>query len=246
MAEKLADLAQRIFRDGGCVISLAGADGDCRRFWEAGPGTGRADAAPAMLAVPEPVRRNEGFIVPSDVCFAALGWDRRLAGVSFTGAWLTAARVLSYDYLLNEVRVKGGAYGVGFKAMRMGGMRFYSYRDPHLDETLERFAQASEWLAGFEPSAEDMEGFVVATVAGLDAPNKPRSLVRKQGLEFFTGCTEETRLRIRSEAAGATLDGIRTVAPMIERIAEERALCVFGNRGILENAKEELDLIELI
>ena len=246
LTEKLADLAQRIFRDGSCIISFAGSEEDCRRFWEANPGTGRADAAPAILSVPDPVRRNEGFIIPSDVCFASLGWDRRLLGEPFSGKWLTASRILSYDYLWNEVRVKGGAYGVGFRSMRMGSMRFYSYRDPHLDETLERFAQASDWLGSFEPSAEDMEGFVVATVAGLDAPNKPRSLIRKQGAEFFGDCTEEKRLRMRSEAASATPDDIRALAPVLGRMADEQAVCVFGSRDILESAKVDLEIIELM
>ncbi len=246
LTEKLADLAQRIFRDSGCLVSFAGSEEDYRRFWDANPGTGRIDAAPAILEIPAPVRRNEGFIIPTDICFAALGWDRRQLDEPFTGAWLTAARILSYDYLWNEVRVKGGAYGVGFRSMRLGNMQFYSYRDPHLDETLERFAQAAEWLGAFEPSAEDMEGFVVATVANLDAPNKPRSLVRKQGLECLTGFTEEKRLRIRREAAGATVEGIHALAPVLSCVADKQAICVFGNRDILSNANVELDLIELI
>ena len=91
-----------------------------------------------------------------------------------------------------------------------------------------------------------MEGFVVATVANLDAPNKPRSLVRKQGLECLTGFTEEKRLRIRREAAGATVEGIHALAPVLSRVADKQAICVFGNRDILSNANVELDLIELI
>ena len=77
-----------------------------------------------------------------------------------------AARALSYDFLWNEVRVKGGAYGAGFGATRTGNLRFYSYRDPHLDETLARFAASAAWLEAFDPKPEAMEGYVVSTVAG--------------------------------------------------------------------------------
>ena len=169
VAEHLTALARRLFVDEGCTVSFAGSDEDFERFWSAGAGTGRPGSPELPLSVPEPVIRNEAFVVPSDVCYAAQGFDRRAIGAPYTGAWQVAARALSYDYLWNEVRVKGGAYGAGFGAARTGNMRFYSYRDPHLDETLARFAESAAWLASFEPRTEEMEGYVVATVAGFDA-----------------------------------------------------------------------------
>ena len=147
VAEHLTALARRLFVDEGCTVSFAGSDEDFERFWSAGAGTGRPGSPELPLSVPEPVIRNEAFVVPSDVCYAAQGFDRRAIGAPYTGAWQVAARALSYDYLWNEVRVKGGAYGAGFGAARTGNMRFYSYRDPHLDETLARFAESAAWLA---------------------------------------------------------------------------------------------------
>ena len=80
------------------------------------PGPSRAAPAPPSACWPcRPVVRNEAFIVPTDVCYAAQGFDRRADGAPYTGAWQVAARALSYDFLWNEVRVKGGAYGAGFR-----------------------------------------------------------------------------------------------------------------------------------
>ena len=58
----------------------------------------------SLLAVPAPVVRNEAFIVPTDVCYAAQGFDRRADGAPYTGAWQVAARALSYDCLLYTSR----------------------------------------------------------------------------------------------------------------------------------------------
>ena len=69
----------------------------------------------------------------SDVTYTACGWDRRLLGEPYGGAWLLASRILSYDFLWTEVRVKGGAYGAGFQTTRSGSSRFYSYRDPRIE-----------------------------------------------------------------------------------------------------------------
>ena len=92
--------------------------------------------------MPEPVNRREAFVVASDVSFTAIGYDRRILGVEHTGSLLLLSRILSYDYLWNEIRVKGGAYGAGFQATRVGSMRFYTYRDPRIDESIERMAAA--------------------------------------------------------------------------------------------------------
>ena len=59
------------------------------------------------LVVPTPCDRHEAFIIPSDICFAASACDPRRLGIDVTGAWAVAANALSYDYLWNEIRVKG-------------------------------------------------------------------------------------------------------------------------------------------
>ena len=134
LSERLSDIAERLFCDDNCTMSFAGSDDDYEAFWKSQPTCGRVGSGEKRLVIPEPTVRNEAFIVPSDVCFASIGWDRRLLGIPYDGSWAVAGRALSLDYLWNEVRVKGGAYGVGFQALDAGNMRFYTYRDPHLDE----------------------------------------------------------------------------------------------------------------
>ncbi len=243
---RLGDLARRLFCDNNCIVSFAGSDDDFDRFWECNPALGRNDAATGLLVVPEPVVAREAFVVPTDVCFAALGWDRRLIGEAHTGAWSVASRALSLDYLWNEVRVKGGAYGVGFKSSLTGSMRFYSYRDPHLDETLARFEEAGPWLASFDPSPEDMEGFVVASVAAIDAPMKPRALIRRQAADFFYQRTPALRVENRRQVLETDVQAVRDLAPTLARIIDPHAMCVFGNRDILEGSAAGFKVIPLV
>ena len=80
-----------------------------------------ADAGRNALVVPTPHDRHEAFVIPSDICFAASACDPRRLGIDVTGAWAVAANALSYDYLWNEIRVKGGAYGCGFRAAGASG-----------------------------------------------------------------------------------------------------------------------------
>lgn len=247
LSERLAGIARRLFTDDGLTVSFTGSDADFSHFLGSGGGAvGHTEADAGTLVVPEPVVRNEAFIVPTDVCYAAQGFDRRATGAPYSGTWQVAARALSYDYLWNEVRVKGGAYGAGFQAVRTGTSRFYSYRDPHLDETLARFAGAPSWLESFAPTRDEMEGYIVSTVAGFDTPLKARALARRQDGDFFGGRTRESRLTTRGEMMTTDTAGLRALAPTLADMLGRRAICVFGNRDILENASADLEKVDLL
>lgn len=246
LAARLADLAARLFVDDGCLVSFTGTKEDYDRFWSAGATTGRNATSVNCLDIPAPTLRNEAFIVPTDVCYAAQGYDRRSLDVPYTGVWQVAARALSYDFLWNEVRVKGGAYGAGFGTMRTGNLRFYSYRDPHLDETLARFADASAWLKEFNPPEEAMEGYVVSTVASLDVPLKPRVQARRQDGDFFAGRTPKEREQTRSEMIAANAMAVRELAAPLAQAVGKNAICTFGSKDIIEAARTTFDIIDLL
>ena len=247
LARRLADVARRLFVDAGTVASFTGGREDYARFLQLGGGTtGRAGAGGRLLAVPEPRVRNEAFIVPTDVAFAAQGARLSDLGYDYDGTWSVTGRVLSYDYLWNEVRVLGGAYGCGFKPSRTGASSFYSYRDPHLDETLARFARAGEWLADFAPTRPEMEGYVVSTVADFDKPVKPRAAARRQDALYFSGRTQADRLRKRDEMLACDEAQVAAHAQAVADVAARRAVCVFGNRRILEESQAGLELVDLL
>ena len=55
---------------------------------------------------------NEGLKIPSPVSYVARVGNFKKAGYEYNGAMDTLRNILDYDYLWNNVRVKGGAYGV--------------------------------------------------------------------------------------------------------------------------------------
>ncbi|MCI8468405.1 MAG: peptidase M16 [Eggerthellaceae bacterium] len=243
----LVEISGRLFADDGCILSFAGTDEDLDRYWEAGGSLGLSDAGvAARLIAAEPTPRREAFVVPSDVTYTAMGYDRRLFDGPFTGIWMLVSRALSYDYLWNEVRVKGGAYGAGFQMTRPGSMRFYSYRDPHIDETVARFEEAGSWVSGFDPSPAEMDGYVVSTIAGIDAPLKARELMRRQDAQFFSHFTPEQRARVRSEVIGAAPEQVRELGPAITRATSEHLVCTVGNRALIEESSEDFEVIDLL
>lgn len=248
---KLAELAGRIFVADGCMSSFTGSDEDFDAYWDAagdlglGAGDG-ADAGRDALVVPTPCDRHEAFVIPSDICFAASAYDPRRLDIDVTGAWAVAANALSYDYLWNEIRVKGGAYGCGFRAAGERQAAFYTYRDPAIDPSIERVARAGEWLGSFEPDEAAFEGFIVSCVSGMDAPVKPYALTKRRNTTYLAGLDPHAREERRAQMLAATPGELRSLGADVTRIAAASPTCVFGGRDVIAKSNAGFNVIDLL
>lgn len=248
---KLAELAGRIFVADGCMASFTGSDEDFDAYWDAagdlglGAGDG-ADAGRDALVVPTPRDRHEAFVIPSDICFAARACDPRRLGLDVTGAWAVAANALSYDYLWNEIRVKGGAYGCGFRAAGERQAAFYTYRDPAIDPSIERVARAGEWLGSFEPDEAAFEGFIVSCVSGMDAPVKPYALTKRRNTTYLAGLDPHAREERRAQMLAATPGELRSLGADVTRIAAVSPTCVFGGRDVIAKSNANFNVVDLM
>ena len=246
---KLAELAGRIFVADGCMASFTGSDEDFNAYWDAAGdlGLGAGDGAGSgTLVVPTPRDRHEAFVIPSDICFAARACDPRRLGIDVTGAWAVAANALSYDYLWNEIRVKGGAYGCGFRAAGERQTAFYTYRDPAVDPSIERVERAGAWLGSFEPDEAAFEGFIVSCVSGMDAPVKPYALTKRRNTTYLAGLDPHAREERRAQMLAATPGELRSLGADVTRIAAESPTCVFGGRDVIAKSNAGFSVIDLL
>lgn len=246
---KLAELAGRIFVADGCMASFTGSDEDFDAYWDAAGdlGLGAGDGAGSgTLVVPEPRDRHEAFVIPSDICFAARACDPRRLGIDVTGAWAVAANALSYDYLWNEIRVKGGAYGCGFRAAGERQTAFYTYRDPAVDPSIERVERAGAWLGSFEPDEAAFEGFIVSCVSGMDAPVKPYALTKRRNTTYLAGLDPHAREERRAQMLAATPGELRSLGADVTRIAAASPTCVFGGRDVIAKSNAAFNVIDLL
>ena len=246
---KLTELAERIFVADGCMASFTGSDEDFNAYWAAAGdlGLGVGDGAGRdALVVPAPFDRHEAFVIPNDICFAARACDPRRLGLDVTGAWAVAANALSYDYLWNEIRVKGGAYGCGFRAAGERQAAFYTYRDPAIDPSIERVARAGEWLGSFEPDEAAFEGFIVSCVSGMDAPVKPYALTKRRNTTYLAGLDPHAREERRAQMLAATPAELRSLGTDVTRIAAESPTCVFGGRDVIAKSNANFNVVDLL
>ena len=248
LCETLRELQARIFTSTGTVASFTGSDEDYRRYWNTAGDLGLSPrtAATKELYVPWPEDKREAFIIPSDVTYLARACDPRTLEIETDGTWSVASNALSYDYLWNEIRVKGGAYGCGFRSPSPRHASFYTYRDPAIDPSLARIETAGDWLASFDPDADTFEGFIVSCVSGMDAPLKPYTLTKRRNAEYFCKTPSGKRAERRQQMLESTPDALRALAADISRIAREAPACVFAGREAIEASEVDWNVVELM
>lgn len=248
LCETLRELQARIFTSTGTVASFTGSDEDYRRYWNAAGNLGLSPrtAATKELYVPWPEDKREAFVIPSDVTYLARACDPRTLEIETDGTWSVASNALSYGYLWNEIRVKGGAYGCGFRSPSPRHASFYTYRDPAIDPSLARIEAAGDWLASFDPDADTFEGFIVSCVSGMDAPLKPYTLTKRRNAEYFCKTPSGKRAERRQQMLESTPDALRALAANISRIAREAPACVFAGREAIEASEVDWNVVELM
>ncbi|WP_417046440.1 insulinase family protein [Enorma massiliensis] len=248
LCDKLRELQQRIFTSTGTVASFTGSDEDYARYWAAAGTLGLAPrTAPAQeLYVPMPEDKHEAFVIPSDVCYLGQSTDPRALGIATDGSWGVAANALSYGYLWNEIRVKGGAYGCGFRAAADRQLAFYTYRDPAIDPSIDRIAGAGAWLGELDTDRDTFEGYIVSTVSSNDAPVKPYALTKRLNGAYFSKRTPGYRERLRSEMLTTTPKRLRELGSDVAQVAEKAPRCVFGGREIIEASNAGWNVVDLL
>lgn len=246
IVSKLDELSHRIFHDDDVVYSFAGTDADYERYWDRGPVLGvSGQGSPSLLEVEPLGPVDEAFIIPSNVAFVTSGYDCLPMGTRHSGANSVAANALSLEFLWNEVRVKGGAYGVGGRIPRTQLARFYSYRDPHIDQTVVTFKDSGRWLRGYEPDEEVFEGYKISTVATSDAPEKPRTLVSEQNARYFCGISDEEKGLNRQQAIDATVEEMHSFGDILDQAMDNCITCAFASKEMIEKSGIDFEVVDI-
>lgn len=183
-------------------------------------------------------KKNEGFQTSGQVQYVAQTGNFRTKGFAYTGVLNILKVALSYDYLWMNLRVKGGAYGCmsGFK--RNGESYFVSYRDPHLKRTLEVYQGVPDYVRNFQADEREMTKYIIGTISGKDVPKTPQMKGNVSKNAYFCGVTEEMVQKERDEILQADVLDVRGLAPLIEAILADEAICVVGSESAIEKEKE--------
>jgi Zn-dependent M16 (insulinase) family peptidase len=151
--------------------------------------------------------------------------------------------MMGYDYLWNQVRVKGGAYGCMSAFSKEGTSYFVSYRDPNLKQTVEIYEKAPEYLRGFAADEETMTKYIIGTIAEKDMPLSPSAVGARSFGAYMSGYTLEDEQKERDEILSCSVEDIHRMADYVQAMLEEEAFCVVGNEDKIKECGEMFEEI---
>lgn len=187
---------------------------------------------------PKPVRKNEGFMTSAQIQYVCRAGNYEKKGLEYHGALKVLRVLLGYDYLWTQVRVKGGAYGCMCSFGRSGDSYFVSYRDPNLQNTIDVYEKAADYIANFDADERTMTQYIIGAVSEMDMPMTPAMKGTYSLTGYMTHYPYEKVQKNREELLLADAKTIRNLADYIRAFIEEDCLCVVGNEEkIKENAQ---------
>lgn len=233
LIEKMKELHSRIFVRERLTHSLTGRnDAEYSRCTVERMSSGTPSAPSEISPLP---KKNEGIAIPSQVSYAALAGNLySLAGAKHNGAWSTLASLLDFETLWDEVRVKGGAYGVGFVCRANSGTAaFYSYRDPSPGRTLDVYRSAPELLRERLSEDIDLEKLIIGTIGASEPVTTPAADGSAATVLYLSAKSHADTVRSRRECIATTKEKLLELSGELERIIETSSATVVGPKDAL-------------
>ena len=191
----------------------------------------------------KPDRQNEGFRTSGQVQYVAQAGNFKKAGFAYSGRLRILKSILNYDYLWLNLRVLGGAYGMGASFGRTGDCYLTSYRDPHLKRTLQVYADLPEFVRGFEADETGMTRYIIGTISELDSPLNASAKGEAALGAWYAGLTVSDFQQERDEILQASDADIRALAELTEAVLAGGSICVIGSEAVLEKDADALQTI---
>lgn len=247
ISAKLAELAAIIFRPENLMVDFTGSS-------EA------ADKLPAMIETLKAslyqneveeghfevtlLKEKEGYKTPGQVQYVCRAGNFKKKGLPYDGSLKVLKVMMGYDYLWNQVRVKGGAYGCMCGFTKQGDSYFVSYRDPNLQNTIEVYEKAADYIASFEADERVMTQFIIGAISELDVPMTPATRGNVSLGGYMMDMTDADLQKERDELLATTPDKLKGTAAYIRAFMEDDCFCVVGNAEKITEAGDLFEKVE--
>ncbi len=194
--------------------------------------------------------------IPFDITRPYDGWYTNTQ-VSFVGQSFKTVRITHEDapglaviskilrslYLHREIREKGGAYG-GFAIYNSeeGLFSFGSYRDPHINRTLNIYKKACDFIINGDYSQTDVKEAILQVCSEIDKPETPGPTAMKAFYRDITKLSDDIRQNFKNTLLDLDKKQIQKIAETYFNVDEsKKGTAVISNQANLEQANKEME-----
>ena len=232
--------ANRIFRSQRMTLSMTGHSRSEEAEQIIPMLTGEKIDLAEFMAVPvDGVAAKEWVQIPAGISYAVSAGLLSTQARVYDGGLSVLGNILSLDYLWNEIRVQGGAYGCGFRVSETGSTMFYSYRDPAPADSLKIFADTAGYIRSFCSSEQVIDPYIISTVAATE----PLRTCAQEGLvadsDYFCGITYAQRCRFREQMRNLKTKDLLSYCDLFDALSSSSAYCVVGGEEAIQPKTED-------
>lgn len=250
-------LVKEIFKKEKLLISCTCKEEALDKLKEAMPsfieGLGRFECAGQDVGIdilkkytPDIIMKKEAFTTPAEIQYVALGGTFDSVKDANFGVLNVVQHLLNYDYLWNQVRVKGGAYGVKCNFTREKQWYFASYRDPNLSSTINVYESAPDYLEHFNADEREVTKTIIGTISNIDTPLTPNMKGNRSMTAYFKKVPYDVLQKERDSILACSIGDIRKSAEVIRAVAAKGNICVIGNEKHIKDEKDIFDEIKVL
>lgn len=235
---RMEALCRRVFCRSRLTLSLSqNAQSLAEGFLAALP---QGDAAPEWASFAPMPPCHEGIRIPAGVGYAAKGANLEQFGTGFTGQMYVLSNLLTFEYLWSEVRVKGGAYGTGFRVGLTGDLAASSYRDPTPGKTLDTIDGCARALRELCAQGTELTKYILGAMTDADPLLGARETMAAAEIRYLRHTTQADVVRRRRELLGCTGAELVALCPILEQVAAQGSSCIIAGEQQLEASREHI------
>ena len=237
LAAAISSLSSRIICSARLTASITDYDGSMTiaSLFSAIPEGEAASCSTMSFTLDIPAK--QGIIIPSGVSYSAMAFPDNSADTAVRNVLF---RALSLEYLWNEVRVKGGAYGTGAAISASGEQSFYSYRDPSPAASMGIYEKAADFIADYCGSSPDITQYIISSIAKEEPLMSDGNRSKKADGLWFRGISYAERAAEKTRMLSVTPQQLLEAA---EKLRITGNICVMGTEAAMNGLDLTIDTL---
>jgi hypothetical protein len=199
------------------------------------------------LSLP-PIRERirQAWTTSTQVSFCAKAYETVPSDHEDNAILHVLAGFMRNGFLHRAIREQGGAYGGGAgQDANSASFRFFSYRDPRLQETLDDFDRAVDWVVSESHPAHQLEEAILGVIAAMDKPSSPAGEAKQAFYNQQFGRTLAHRMAFRKRVLNTNIEDLKAVTERYFNLSQS-SLGLITNREALESVDlQDIDIVNL-
>lgn len=157
--------------------------------------------------------KGQAWICNTQVNFCAQAYATVPMSHEDAAPLVVLGNYLRNGFLHRAIREQGGAYGGGASQDSNAAVfRFYSYRDPRIEDTIKDFESAIPWLHQKSIPSDKLEEAILGTISSIDRSESPAGRAKRCFYAELHGRTLEERKQYRARVLNTSADDLVRVA----------------------------------